>query len=652
MLWTCGPRPAHGQSFPRDVLSPPGQKLLVLKQNWSESEARWFYSAAQGSHLLPYQWFLHLEQPDAQELFRSENHMRGLGYLPRRPGQGENQDGLPVGFTRDAGPKEVYVGLTCAACHTGLVTYKDKAWLIDGAPTLGNVEQFQRRLVEALDATLKRDDKRARFLQALKRAGVATDDNQLKAELQKWLEVRRAYNVRNLPGPHATPFGPGRVDAFGAILNQVTSVVANVPANVHPANAPVSYPFLWDTPQHDRVQWNGAAKNQVVPLLKPLFGTEHVGALGRNTGEVLGVFGSADADTREFLIPQGYESTVKTDNLIKIEETVRSLWSPQWPAEFGPLDETLKAQGRALFVAHCLECHADIKRDDPKRHVVASMSAVGTDPGMASNFATRTASSGLLGGRFVKIPGVKRFPRRDPAAVGSFLVHTVQRVLLDAVPDRPFASGTLTLFQGYDFDYAVPAEIEVDGRTLTGTFQSLELLDGKLLGGSIQLTDGGTDLKILHGLKSIQLNRATALENLKLLHEKAKELAVDKLVQSELEISDSGRITLHLTPLKKATVKFQYKGRPLNGIWATAPYLHNGSVPNLDELLKPAAQRVPKFRVGSHEFDPTRVGYRSDLGTFEYDTTLLGNSNAGHEYGAKVFTADERKQLVEYMKSL
>ena len=60
-----------------------------------------------------------------------------------------------------------------------------------------------------------------------------------------------------------------------------------------PANAPVSYPCLWDAPQHDRVQWNGAAENKVSPLGKILFGTEDVGALGRNSGEVLGVFGSA-----------------------------------------------------------------------------------------------------------------------------------------------------------------------------------------------------------------------------------------------------------------------------------------------------------------------------------------------------------------------
>ncbi len=48
----------------------------------------------------------------------------------------------------------------------------------------------------------------------------------------------------------------------------------------------------------------------------------------------------------------------------------------------------------------------------------------------------------------------------------------------------------------------------------------------------------------------------------------------------------------------------KYKGRPLNGIWATAPYLHNGSVPNLDALLQPAAKRPASFSIGVRTFDP------------------------------------------------
>jgi len=106
-----------------------------------------------------------------------------------------------------------------------------------------------------------------------------------------------------------------------------------------------------------------------------------------------------------------------------------------------------------------------------------------------------------------------------------------------------------------------------------------------------------------------------------------------------------------------------YKGRPLNGIWATAPYLHNGSVPNLYELLLPTGQRSKSFTLGSREFDPVRVGYALEqpkqagaYAPFTFDVSLPGNSNAGHEFlstqDGKPFTDEQRWQLVEYMKTL
>ena len=94
-----------------------------------------------------------------------------------------------------------------------------------------------------------------------------------------------------------------------------------------------------------------------------------------------------------------------------------------------------------------------------------------------------------------------------------------------------------------------------------------------------------------------------------------------------------------------------YKARPLAGIWATAPYLHNGSVPNLLELLLPAAKRSPSFRIGSRVFDAERVGFDVDEGDFEFRADLPGNSNAGHEYGAGL-TDEERRELLEYLKTL
>ena len=60
----------------------------------------------------------------------------------------------------------------------------------------------------------------------------------------------------------------------------------------------------------------------------------------------------------------------------------------------------------------------------------------------------------------------------------------------------------------------------------------------------------------------------------------------------------------------------KYKGRPLDGIWATAPYLHNGSVANLDDLLKPAAQRASSFTVGNRSFDPVHGGFVTDAPGF------------------------------------
>lgn len=96
-----------------------------------------------------------------------------------------------------------------------------------------------------------------------------------------------------------------------------------------------------------------------------------------------------------------------------------------------------------------------------------------------------------------------------------------------------------------------------------------------------------------------------------------------------------------------------YKARPLNGVWAPAPYLHNGSVPTLYDLLLPPAERPTTFAVGRREFDPARVGFRTDpfAGGFAFDTSLPGNSNAGHEYGTGLTDA-QRWQLVEYLKSL
>ena len=99
-----------------------------------------------------------------------------------------------------------------------------------------------------------------------------------------------------------------------------------------------------------------------------------------------------------------------------------------------------------------------------------------------------------------------------------------------------------------------------------------------------------------------------------------------------------------------------YANVPLDGIWARAPYLHNGSVPTLADLLTPPAQRPTVFYTGYDVYDPTNVGFVSTgpqaaASGFRFDTTVAGNSNAGHAYGTTLSDPD-KKALIEYMKTL
>ena len=560
--------PARNAYVPaNDPLGEAATKVVYLSQNWSPSQSLQFYFTSQGSQIIPYDWFLALEQADSTTPFRDNQNFLRYRYLPQNPGP-LNADGLPAGFVADQGVGRTWLGMSCAACHATEIHLGTTAYRIDGAPTHGDVQGLITALVCALQQTSNDVAKFGRFAaKVLGSQNTPANQAELKAQMVASLQTRVGYNLRNFPGydPRwTTPPPParyGRLDAVDAIVNEVYYHAAKAADLTSPivgallANAPVSYPCLWDTPQHDYVEWLGIAKNG---------GVLDVLTLSRNVGEVLGVFGDFAIPESPSLLHLGYPSSVRVVNLTALENLLKVLWSPQWPADFPPIDRTAAAAGAQLYQANCVSCHALIDRTDPNRKVIAVIDNAGTDPQASSNFFSRTGPSGKLNG------------------VNSNFVPFTAKI-------PPIADADMMLSN---------------------------VVNGVIIGDLRQAPPDGLSAIGFRGSQP----RAVALA-----------------------VVNPGA---------------KYKTRPLNGIWATAPYLHNGSVPTLAALLQPAANRPKSFSIGVRTYDPINVGYQTEVPGFPRfnitnpdGTAIIGNSNAGHEYGAKL-SAEQRTQLIEYLKTL
>ncbi len=597
------------QAEPDDGYEYSGDEAVYLEQGWNEEDRQRFYFLGQGSQLVPYNWFIHLQLPGTDQLLRSDAHLAGLGFITQAPGD-RNPDGLPIGFVKDTHvvpietkaaflgsdyspgnlPKDRdWLGLTCAACHTADLICGDTVVRIDGGAAMSDLERFLSSLAESMRATADDDEAFAAFA---KRIQDAPNGGEFAAppreEFAAYTLVIEALVERNR-AKH--PYGLARLDAFGAILNQITDAALNLPENRRESNAPVSYPFLWDTPHMDWVQWNSAAE---IPI-------------GRNTGEVLGVFAhfelTADPST-------GYASSADLRGLHELEVALRRLQAPAWPEQYlgdaGKIDEAKAAAGKQLFADHCANCHntrnyeGKFEMTPPNetgrqyiKTTSVPFSAIGTDPQMVLNFVTRTANPGIL-------KGTVQDRAAALAAGGAFDPIQQLRASLGIPPA--------------DFTKEVPA--------------------GMLLSTAV----GGV---IKRYLGEALANR-TDEEKAAILLDLRNGHAPDK--DNRPPHGGAG-----------------YRARPLNGVWATAPYLHNGSVPNLWELLKPAEERVKSFHVGCREFDPQHVGLSTEEvpGSFHFQTEsdgkpIPGNSNQGHtgpEHGTD-WTDEQKWQVIEYIKTL
>lgn len=593
-------------------------KPANLVQGWDAEQRKGWYEGTQGSRLMPWSWMQALEQAGSDKPFLDDAHMASFRFLPRTHSSGVR---LPIGFALDQrddrslsftqldwfegqGHEEKWIGMNCSACHTAQMTHGGQTVTVDGGPSLVDFQAFIEAVDEAMIKTRSDPAKWDRFAaRVLPRTADQVQDGRNRDLLGKAFDKLVAWYKKNAE-LNQTPmrYGFGRLDAFGHIFNKVSQLaVYEMPppasgrpprATPNPSDAPVSYPFLWDIYRQSRLQWNGiiqAMDDKGKPSRINLGGGKFLdyGALGRNAGEVIGVFGDVVVPPKPGL--GGLPSSIDMNSLDALEATLRKLEPPKWPAHFGALDQAKVEAGRALYEQKgCKGCHT-IEPPGPDMYKVRMVplsrdsqgndNANNTDPWMACNAISYTTPSG-------KLEGVK---------------------------------------SGY-----------VSGPPLAKTEPIAKLLSATVKG--------------------------TLIAKWKQILQIAAEIffGVEKpprVIQAGDEVSPAEQLAARLNQcFESKSPLFAYKARPLDGIWATAPYLHNGSVPTLYDLLLPAANRPASFNVGTREYDPAKVGYVSAPSApgngFAFDTKVRGNSNIGHDYRVGELTEAQRWALVEYMKTL
>jgi mono/diheme cytochrome c family protein len=585
----------------RNFQLPPQDQLdsiVALDQGWSGADAQWYWHASQGGSFelpMPYEWLVNLERPEVAPTIFSEvgllfapDYISRFGFLTNpdtsydydsltlhwaeEPGlstlslyEENNPDALPIGFTRfedwvDERTQETVdvMGFSCAACHTGQLNYDGTGIRIEGGPALTDLGKFREAVGVALAMTYYIPTRRARFIERV-HGPDATDEQVAELERKMKALISRGkaladYEAAN--GIYPVVEGFGRLDAVGRIGNFVFGEEITW-ENLVPADAPVNFPHIWDTPWFDWVQYNASFSQ---PMM-------------RNAGESMGVFASVNmGDTTYFgsgeevdtILP--FQSTINVVNLHEMESLIRGqapyegLRSPEWPEDILPaLRHDRVELGAELYRDNCQECHmppmtdgdaflADEYWTDPadspvgRRYLkmnIVNLGMVGTDPKTALNFATRAVDLGTIGWRYAdSLNAMQATPTKGAASVSAGV--------------------------------ALPFLIEV-----------------------------------------------------------SKNRRYDEL---GLDQDQRARFDGYRPPVIQAP--FGYKARPLNGVWATPPFLHNGSVPTIYHLLGPEEERPDTFWLGTKEYDPEWVGY--EWGPVEngflLDTSIPGNWNAGHRF--------------------
>jgi hypothetical protein len=625
--------------------------IFVGRGGGPEEFGSGYFHLSQGSELFPYSVFEVIERADSEELFKHDLERYGL--IPNAPSDEENPLGLPVGLTvaRHRGAPGRMIGMSCAACHSGQIEYDGRVRAILGGPSMFDPDRFFADLADAAETTLKDREKRFRFLQRYighetglgKMLSAFEDEEHLRdagpfetlliEELDRLIEEE----IRN-----ADRFlGESRPDARHVILTgrdkdlpeayqgeDYSKTLGKRPevqaARKVPPVTPEGGDGKYRRPSNSKVgdSLEGFADDVRLLIASIRFLQNYASVRGRPT--TLPGHGRVDAfgKVRNMVLPLMFGPEVERPTTAPVSfphiwGTRQAKWL-HWNANTDSVMErnVLEALGSGAIV--------DLEKFDStvnfdNLYQLERLTHGFTAPEWPEDLLPPIDREKAERGRIIFTAAEERYADRSLGNCVS--CHTLNspgtgRKLIDYPQYSLREIGT-------DPNHAMNFNREVDGGH--GAFYAnLQDLAGKITSRYYEQNDISDEL------------------------------------QDEWE--DGRRPVVWRSPIEAPLI-----ARPLDGIWATGPFLHNGSVPTLYDLLLPVEDRPTTFTVGSYRFDPVRVGFDTeaagDFFVFDVHASVVdgdgkaypeipnGNSNAGHEFGTAL-SEEERWALVEYLKTL
>lgn len=617
---------------------PPAGTLLGTN-GLSMPERQKFYHLSEGSELYPYAAAKALISSQTSKPFLE--NLERFGFIPDSFSE-DNPTGLPVGVTvakrRGVGDIQM-IGVNCAACHVGQFSYQGRNYRVDGAPNLFNIEMFFTDLAESTKATINDPDKLWAFIKrylAEKRAaaeGVSpapvsatgkqgesrayrfgdgtrklldsfndlkamTDEGDLERALAVKIQAMVKEEIEKAKGDYtssADPLVRSKKELSASLEKDVASLLNKKPGAGSPLDIVINKRKEMLREVLTDIKTNVALFRSYIKLLQGL------SVVGKDPNDTPGGFGRVDAFGSARFLLFGLENRRPTTAPVSYPY----LWGMKDKAWLHYNANTNSVVERNIGQALGLGATYDPKSFETTVGIENTRDL----EWMAYNITAPAWPEDLFG----KINAERASRGKELYEQNCARCHDVYETAKDGLHE----------YQLFTLD-----EIGTD-RNQAENFHYPLTLNGK------QANFAEETGKVLDRIKSAYYKSNNILPD----EQKRWEGNRTPIIWRDALAKDQNQ---------KA-----YAARPLAGIWATAPYLHNGSVPTLFALLQPADQRPSEFYVGNREYDPKNMGYLTTPGpgSFKFETGRDGNSNRGHEYG-KELNDDQRYALIEYIKTL